>query len=530
MKNASYDGFLSIQETLRDRRESGFYSDLESHPCLLAARNFIADVLIGCDFTVGSFGPGENLQGVNPQMLRDHAIAPSSFLDPSFERLFSPAYELAERVYGQQFRPAFMTPVIEEQLESGELNFDHYFHKSGLIPGLHPESLPYEDRRSAKMIAVPKTSRKARLIGKMHTDFVYLQSCIASGIRKKMVSTPFYASIFPMLDQTIPSNSAVAASYNGEWATVDLSAASDYVSWDLVKLLVPEEFSLLLGDLRAQTVVINRNGTLERHATYSYGQMGDGTTFVILSLVCAALSYAAICSHRDFIPEPKFPLINYGDDLQFPTLYAPVVIDVLEQFGLKVNASKSYTSFPGYFRESCDGWGAYGYPVKPTWIKHVPDTSNFTTIPSALHTARELDRRGYKVAAERLYSGIEACLGIKLPLAHSSDPFFGRFRRTMQTYRYIGTSGLTKVPVWRISSMKFSTSFLSDFYNAVRAPNEDTFWRDKKANLRSLVGFKLVPVRKLGVLEPESKLCPIAHEYNRSQQRLHAARKYFRYC
>lgn len=146
---------------------------------------------------------------------------------------------------------------------------------------------------------------------------------------------------------------AKAASINGEFATVDLSAASDTVSYNVVALLFPYNFWEFLVNVR--TPFGRVDGKLVKY--HKFSSMGNGTTFPIETLIFASACYA--------VGSKQFSV--YGDDIVIETELFPALQRYMEFLGFKLNTEKTYSTGP--FRESCGVNCVNGIDITPFYIR-----------------------------------------------------------------------------------------------------------------------------------------------------------------
>lgn len=139
-------------------------------------------------------------------------------------------------------------------------------------------------------------------------------------------------------------------------ATIDLSMASDLISYQLVLDLLPWDWFCLLDAARSPTVTLpdKRKFVLEK-----FSAMGNAYTFELESLIFYAL-LSAVCGDHSVISV-------YGDDLICPVAKYDQVLDALTLIGAIPNARKSFAT--GAFRESCgkDFW--HGTNVRACYVK-----------------------------------------------------------------------------------------------------------------------------------------------------------------
>jgi hypothetical protein len=170
-------------------------------------------------------------------------------------------------------------------------------------------------------------------------------------------------------DQT---KNQVLAEYAYDWglATLDLSAASDCVAYEVIRDLVPADWFHLLSLFRSPEIKINGKWRmLEKWST-----MGNGYTFPLETVL-----FKAVVS--SVVPRSEWCLTAvYGDDMIVPQKYADTVIERLEYLGFQVNREKSFLA--GNFFESCGKDFIRGEPCRPTFAPDEPGP-----IPKSVQTA-----------------------------------------------------------------------------------------------------------------------------------------------
>lgn len=122
-------------------------------------------------------------------------------------------------------------------------------------------------------------------------------------------------------------------------ATIDLKNASDSVSIELCRFLLPKHVFDMLMDCRSPFILGSDDCY---YPVKKISAMGNGFTFELLSLI---LSY--IC--RELDPSSSV----FGDDIIIAKDKANILISLLEDIGFVVNKEKSFLTGP--FRESCGG-------------------------------------------------------------------------------------------------------------------------------------------------------------------------------
>lgn len=173
-----------------------------------------------------------------------------------------------------------------------------------------------------------------------------------------------------LADQSRNQDHARKGSIDGSLATIDLSMASDTLSFNTVAWLLPTDWFNYLNDHRAPQYSLN--GGVGTYAKFS--SMGNGATFALETLIFLALVRACGCKEG----------VVYGDDITIGTSYAPLLLKALRFFGFVPNVEKSY--FEGPFRESCGGNYYNGTDVTPFYVR----ISEGLTAPELVHNINGL--------------------------------------------------------------------------------------------------------------------------------------------
>lgn len=169
-----------------------------------------------------------------------------------------------------------------------------------------------------------------------------------------------------------PLNKALArkGSVDGALCTIDLSSASDMISIDLVRRLLPKPWFELLMNVRSPLIEV-RGELVEMNMIST---MGNGFTFPLMTLIIISLIYGFRAQrggptlYMDWSQTAVF-----GDDIIITTDEYAGFCEVLQQAGLVVNHDKSYSE--GKFRESCGGDYYEGYDVTPFYVRNLQTDS-----------------------------------------------------------------------------------------------------------------------------------------------------------
>lgn len=206
----------------------------------------------------------------------------------------------------------------------------------------------------SRITTVPKTALTDRTIAIEPLLNVYLQL----GVDKVFKNALRSKWAVHLSEQGHNQKLAREGSMSRDYATLDLSMASDLISLKVCEMLLPEAWYGLMLDLRSPS------GEVEgmTHLFDKMSSMGNGFTFALESLL-----FTAICRHvyrRLGITDQRYAV--YGDDLIVAKDAATHVIDLLQMFGFQLNVDKSYTEGP--FRESCGTDWFNGIDVRPVFL------------------------------------------------------------------------------------------------------------------------------------------------------------------
>lgn len=172
---------------------------------------------------------------------------------------------------------------------------------------------------------------------------------------------------------------AKRGSISGELATLDLKSASDMISIDLVRALMPSAWFDLLMKLRSPEITIPCDGKAREVGIQvelnMISTMGNGFTFPLMTLIIVALIYGYRCTRGG--PNLYIDWTNtcvFGDDVIIPVHEYAGFVDVLTKAGLVVNLDKSFSD--GAFRESCGGDFLNGVDVTPFYVKSLTNEAD----------------------------------------------------------------------------------------------------------------------------------------------------------
>lgn len=225
---------------------------------------------------------------------------------------------------------------------------------------------PPEFVRGNRFTTVPKDTQKRRGICVEPSINVGYQLAVGKHLKGRLktvagldLSGPPSENVLSV-GQLLHRELARQASIDGSYATIDLSNASDTVSFELVRLLLPTAWFELLDQLRSRFTYANGKW----YALSKFSSMGNGFTFELETLIFAALIHG--CGGKVGVNA-----FVYGDDLIVEPNVARDLLPCLRMFGFTPNKRKTFLA--GSFRESCGGDFFNGKAVRPHYIKELPN-------------------------------------------------------------------------------------------------------------------------------------------------------------
>jgi hypothetical protein len=264
---------------------------------------------------------------------------------------------------------------------------------------------------TSRMISVPKTLTKPRLIAAEPTEHMWCQQNIWHYFCTR-VQESWIAKFIRFRDQTRNQDLCKRASLDGTLATLDLSSASDRVSCHFVGQLFGGNLGLLEALRATRTQCITQNlahDVPDVIPLKKFSTMGNACTFPVESIGFLAVALAAVATvrrlrvTRETLLALSEEVAVFGDDLVVPMDSRELVCQALEVLDFKVNTKKSFWN--GNFRESC-GVDAYrGVDITPVYWRNLTSCEP-ESIVSALEVRNSFYKRGYWATAEYLASTI----------------------------------------------------------------------------------------------------------------------------
>ena len=316
----------------------------------------------------------------------------------------------ADRLVGNhKFKQKSWTVRLEKIFSSSDFLIPNYRYFDNLeqVDLLEPGSeIP------VRVISVPKTQKTPRIIAIEPTAVQYAQQGIDELIRRAIDEGDYLSShgarafglcIHKMVGlkwQEPNQELALEGSLTGDLATLDLSEASDRVSYQLVQVMLRDWPHLreAVDACRSMRADVQGEGVI---TLAKFASMGSALCFPIEAIVFLTLVFLGIEEQlncplsREDVKRLSGKVRVYGDDIIIPVEFVQSVIRSLEHFGAKVNERKSFWN--GKFRESCGKEYYDGHDVSIVRVRQMFPTSrkDATGVMSVVSLRNQLYWAGY---------------------------------------------------------------------------------------------------------------------------------------
>jgi len=207
-----------------------------------------------------------------------------------------------------------------------------------------------------KIVFVPKTTLVDRTIAVEPLLNGYVQKGVDMFMRRRLKRVGL-----DLTDQTVNQELARLGSLPDQadpFVTIDLSSASDSLSTEMVKFLLPPEWFEFLNSLRSKEYELDGVTT----PYHKFVSMGNGFCFPLETLIFASVCH--VVNPGDFIV--------YGDDIIVRQSVASEVLRILRTLGFRQNSDKTFLSGP--FRESCGADWFAGRDIRPLTLDYPLDS------------------------------------------------------------------------------------------------------------------------------------------------------------
>jgi len=281
-----------------------------------------------------------------------------------------------------------------------------------------------------KVTLVPKTLKTPRVIAMEPTCMQYMQQGILRSFLEHFYKDDFLRSVIGFDDQVPNQELARQGSLDQRTATLDLSDASDRVSFKLV-LAMLQKWPHLRAAIDASR---SRRAELPDGTVMplrKFASMGSALCFPIEAIVFTTMIFVGIqrSLNSSLIRRDLFDYVGsvrvYGDDLIIPVEHVLTVVKTLELFGASVGLGKSF--WTGKFRESCGKEYFNGHDVSLTRVRQAlpAQRQDATAVQSLVSFRNLLYWRGYWGTCKHLDEYLKQKLWY-FPIVEGTSTVLGR--------------------------------------------------------------------------------------------------------
>ena len=286
------------------------------------------------------------------------------------------------------------------------------------------------DERPVRVITVPKTQKTPRIIAIEPTCMQYVQQGLLAQFEAAIEGDSLANSLISWRSRLPNQELARKGSSDGSLATLDLKEASDRVSNQHVRELLRNHPHLrdAVDACRSRKADVPGHGVIR---LAKFASMGSALCFPVEAMVFCTIVFVGIQNSlnrtltlRD-IESLKGQVRVYGDDIIVPIEHVLPVVATLEDFGLLVNANKSF--WTGKFRESCGGDYYDSHDVTVVRVRsEIPsDRQHASEIASTVGLRNHLYERGLWSAAQYLDDLLSGLL-VHYPVVEETSSLLGR--------------------------------------------------------------------------------------------------------
>lgn len=235
-----------------------------------------------------------------------------------------------------------------------------------LFNAAHPVQDAVTIVKGSRATTVEKNDTARRMICVEPTGNMYFQQGLMHMMYKRLATFGLDVQSLPEHHQSLAWINSITCGK----ATIDWSSASDSVSIELLRELLPPKWFAVIDQVRCTHTLLNG----EWVKLNMVSTMGNAVTFPLETLVFWAFAHAVrLTEERSLTVFPEWEdLLKcsvFGDDCIVPTSIAANYITALEGVGFEVNDDKSFYGETEKFRESCGGDYLAGHAVRPYTVR-----------------------------------------------------------------------------------------------------------------------------------------------------------------
>lgn len=258
-----------------------------------------------------------------------------------------------------------------------------------------------------KIVSVPKNYKTYRIVSPQRP----IESYLSEGLRCAIASALKDDPCISYKDQSLSRETAFKASITGEYATIDLSQASDRIPYDFVMETFPisiskwfpyttcRYFTLRGYDIKGGIVTKSKNAKKTLTLPYyMFGSMGSRLTYIVECIIFAAAAHVA--ADIAMIEDPLPPVI-VGDDMEVDVRIVDTLFDVLRNINAIPSVEKSF--YTGNYREACGAEYYHGYDVRTQYCPRKSLDTRKESLNETISSLISLEHRLFEYPSVRLF-------------------------------------------------------------------------------------------------------------------------------
>lgn len=218
--------------------------------------------------------------------------------------------------------------------------------------------------KASRLCCVPKYEHVSRVICVEPNLNMFYQRGIGRLIDRRLRRFGYSSEIQPFTNRTL----ALEGSKYGSWSTIDLESASDSISLNLCKQILPKPLMDAILRTRCASTLIDGVDT----PLHMVSSMGNGYTFSLQTALFYCMCRASL---RMSNQSPELCSV-FGDDIVIvPGKADRLLRRLLALCGFRVNHDKSFSEGP--FRESCGRDYYNGQNIRSFYVRTLDDDADF---------------------------------------------------------------------------------------------------------------------------------------------------------
>jgi len=328
--------------------------------------------------------------------------------------------KFCQRIWHDRLEPFF--PLLDTAFVNSNAVDSEEFKRLSIVA--------LDDEQPVRVITVPKTLKTPRIIAIEPTCMQYSQQAVSRALVKGIENYDLTAGHINFSDQQVNRDLAISSSADGMFATIDMSAASDLVPYELALSMFNSNPDLKgsIDACRTRKAQMPDGSIIPLS---KFASMGSALCFPVEAMYFYTICVVALLEKYNLsYTSPSIQRVAklvyvYGDDIIVPTDCSVIVMSYLQKYYCRVNTDKSF--FRGQFRESCGMDAFAGKKVTPTYVRETPPDNNRNAgqLVSWTATANLLNSRGFQLSSAYMFKRVERLLGL-LPVVTSRCSGLGK--------------------------------------------------------------------------------------------------------